>query len=109
LQARSVIRDSAVPAPGSDPARGDRAAQELASPGENIPRFRFNPSTRRIIMQDNKNERPPIEGELTDEDLKQVAGAGIPVLTNGSNQNNQGDDNSQGNEDQGNPPIRRKW
>jgi hypothetical protein len=55
-------------------------------------------------MQDNTNELPPIEGELTDEDLKQVAGAGSSVC---NGQNNQGNDNSQGNEDQGNPTSRK--
>jgi hypothetical protein len=45
-------------------------------------------------MQDNTNELPPIDGELTDEELKQVAGAG-PV-----SQNYQGNDDSQGNENQ---------
>jgi bacteriocin-like protein len=56
------------------------------------------------------NELPPIEGELSDEDLKQVSG-GLLCVTNstgGGNQNNQGDDNSQGNEDQGNTLLHRR-
>jgi hypothetical protein len=60
-----------------------------------IPRFRFNPSTRRIIMQDKSKKLPPIEGVLTDAELKQVAGASGPV-----SQNYQGNDDSQGNENQ---------
>jgi hypothetical protein len=105
-----IVRRFAVPAPGGGLARGDRAAQEVASAGESIRRSRFHPSTRRIIMQDN--ELPPIEGELTDEELKQVAGGSVPD-GNGTipppGQNSQGDDNSQGNEDQGNPPLPRKF
>jgi len=31
----------------------------------------------------NPNELPPIEGELTDEDLKQVSGGQGPGVTNG--------------------------
>jgi hypothetical protein len=65
-------------------------------------------------MQDN--ELPPIEGELTDEDLRQVAGttgscinSTVPTPTPLPSQNSQGNDNSQGNEDQGNPPVHRRW
>jgi bacteriocin-like protein len=84
-------------------------ADPFLPPGDTIPRCRFNPRTRRIIMQDNQNELPPIEGELTDEDLKQVSGGTIPVNMTGGppSQNSQGNDNSQGNEDQGNPTHRK--
>jgi hypothetical protein len=65
-------------------------------------------------MQDNG--LPPIEGELTDEELKEVAGttgscnnSTVPLPPPPPSQNSQGNDNSQGNEDQGNPPVLRKW
>jgi len=53
-------------------------------------------------MQDNNirltadDALPPIEGELTDEDLKQVSGGTCSM----NGQNYQGNDNSQGNEQQ---------
>jgi bacteriocin-like protein len=59
-------------------------------------------------MQDNKYELPPIEGELTDEDLKQVSGGNGPSNVTGlPSQNSQGNDNSQGNENQGNGSTHR--
>jgi hypothetical protein len=58
---------------------------------------------RRIIMTDN--ELPPIEGELTDEDLRQVSGGntsgnGGPPPPKPPGQNYQGNDDSQGNQNQ---------
>jgi hypothetical protein len=56
---------------------------------------------RRMIMPNNNpNELPPIEGELTDEDLKQVSGGCLPFNSTvgiGHGQNQQGQNcNNQG-------------
>jgi hypothetical protein len=52
---------------------------------------------RTIMPNNNPNELPPIEGELTDEDLKQVSGGFQPIA------NGQGAQGQQGSNQQGHP------